>query len=161
MRHAAREFTDDRLSSSGLAQAARLPSVLTDALRDLKQSVPSALHCSPKKRTQATLLPLSTEHGSKIVIDDRLDEQKQGESIEVFEDRVKEFSDECLQWAEKPVAERESHVRLACSHLDWLETTVLFLPSDENDFERSEPWLPMAIRVYVFDDGIWKRKKAL
>lgn len=156
MRHAARDFTDDRLSPDGFTQAARLTSVL----RNMNLPSPTRLHCSPKKRTQATLQSLSREGGQKITIDPRLDEQKQGEPLPVFEDRVKDFNDACLTWAGETARDTTDHTWLACSHLDWLEAAVLYLASDENDFERSEPWPPMAIRAYVFHEGIWKRKKA-
>ena len=147
MRHATRAFEGDQLSPEGRLQA----TALLKTLEKMKMPAPTALKSSPKRRTQATLRPLSQELKLAVAIDPRLDERMSGESTEKFESRVEAFLAECDQSLEKII--------LACSHLDWLETAVLLLTSDEGDLERAEPWSPMAIRAYILDDGIWKRVK--
>lgn len=153
MRHGARSFEGDSLSIEGKRQAALLSGTLLTKMVPL----PDRLESSPKKRTQATLAGLATELGLRVQIDRRLDERSGAESEADFQVRVKEFLAGCDEWAAN---ETRPSVRLLCSHLDWLEAAVLFVTSDENDFERSEPWPPLAIRAYNYEDGIWKRRKA-
>lgn len=153
MRHGARSFEGDSLSVEGKHQAA----LLSKTLLAKKVPLPFQLESSPKMRTQATLAPLATELGLRVQIDRRLDERSGGESEADFEVRVKEFLIDCDEWAKH---QPKISARLLCSHLDWLEAAVLFITSDENDFERSEPWPPLAIRAYNYEGGIWKRRKA-
>ncbi len=153
MRHGVRSFESDSLSVEGMHQAASLSGTLLTK----KVPLPDRLESSPKKRTQATLAGLASELGLRVQIDRRLDERSGGESEADFEVRVKEFLTDCDVWGAKAPT---TSVRLVCSHLDWLESAILFVTSDENDFERSEPWPPLAIRAYNYDGGIWKRRKA-
>ena len=155
MRHATRNFNDDdSLSSEGHRLATTLAQVLKN-----RGHVPTRLYCSPKQRTRQTLKPVSDTIVVKVEIDPRLDERDNQESVQEFENRIRQFLNAAREKAasdeKSPKLPRETW--LACSHLDWLEAAVLDLASDENDFERAEPWAPMAIRIYNFEDGIWKR----
>ncbi len=147
MRHATRDFNDDDALST---EGHRLAQTLAQVLRD-RGHIPTSLFTSPKLRTRATLRPISEELGKKVVIDPRLDERDHRESVQDFENRVMSYCAEA--------ATDRDETWVACSHLDWLEYAAQSLPSDENDFERSEPWPPMAIRIYVLNDGIWKREQ--
>ncbi len=151
MRHATRDFNDDdSLSLEGHRLATTLASVLSE-----NSVAPTVLYSSPKKRTRATLQPLAEKLGASVVIDSRLDERDHRESVQDFESRVVAYCNEAtLNAKTDPGA-----VWVACSHLDWLEEIALRLPSDETDFERSEPWPPMAMRIYIFKDEIWTRKE--
>lgn len=145
MRHAARAFDGDHLSLEGRTQASQL----RQKLASLGIGAPARIQSSPKNRTQQTLRNLSNEVSVKIEVDARLDERESGESFVEFEDRVKSFLGD--------LDGSMFTVTLACSHLDWLEAAALLLSSDDGDLERAEPWSPMAIRAYMFNDGIWKR----
>lgn len=148
MRHATRAFDGDQLSLEGRVQAASL----LKTLEKLKLSPPTLLRSSPKRRTQATLRTLASELHLEIIVDARLDERMSAESNENFDARVRDFLSECDQSADKII--------LACSHLDWLESAVTLLTSDDGDLDRAEPWSPMAIRAYIINDGVWKRVKS-
>lgn len=163
IRHATRDMSDDGLSATGLGQARTLPGIYADLLKglgiDSTQPVPLKIKSSPKARTRATLQHLSKETSSTTEVEPRLDERISGEAVERFEKRVESFLEDAQVWAEKVQKSGTPETWVACSHLDWLEHASLVIPSDENDFERSEPWPPMAIRVYVFANGIWNRTK--
>jgi phosphohistidine phosphatase SixA len=154
MRHGARAFDGDALSPEGKNQAVSLGKTLLNQGLPL----PNLIDSSPKKRTQATLATLASELGLHVQTDRRLDERAGAENERDFETRVKEYLNDCDTWA---AGQADATTRLLCSHLDWLEAAVLFVASDENDFERSEPWPPLTIRAYTYEDGIWKRRKAL
>lgn len=166
MRHAARALNGDALSIEGRGQATRLGEIL----RTKGAPMPDQIQSSPKKRTQATVASLATELKLQVRVDRQIDERTSHESESEFEDRVKKYLGECDKWAElNSDSQNSSHknfsqissgqTRLVCSHLDWLEAAVLFLTSDETDLERSESWSPLAMRVYEYGDGIWKRLK--
>lgn len=162
MRHATRDMSDDGLSDTGLKQASTLPWLYNQLCASLgRQNIAGSLKIksSPKSRTRATLRHLSAENASPIEIETRLDERISGEAVERFEKRVESFLEDALVWAEKQAGSETPETWVACSHLDWLEHASLVIPSDENDFERSEPWPPMTIRAYVFQNGIWNRAK--
>ena len=157
LRHASRDMSDDGLSETGLKQADTLPGRISKAFSDLGLSPPAAvslkIKSSPKARTRATLRRLSQELSTSVEIDARLDERNPGEAIDIFEKRVESFLEDTALGA------LNGETWVACSHLDWLEQASLVITSDENDFERSEPWPPMTIRIYIFENGIWHRTK--
>lgn len=157
MRHATRDFSDDGLSKDGERQSLQLREILAD--RGLANKM--LIESSPKRRTRATLRPLAEATGQKILVNADLDERDSTETVLAFEKRVKDFCDKSVFWAQNllvvDIAESVETLRIACSHLDWLEAAVQFLPSDETEVDRSEPWSPMAIRSYHFQDGIWRR----
>lgn len=155
MRHAARDFSADGLSAEGLRQADQLKC----HLEALKLPLPFKIESSPKLRTQATLRFLAHYSQKNTAVDPRLDERNAGETADDLIARVEAYLAECAAWAVNSKSNAHENVRLACSHLDWLEEAVLRLDSDENDFERSEPWPPLAIRGYVFSEGIWQRMR--
>ncbi len=160
MRHAARDFSDDGLSEEGLRQA----STLGGTLHARGFPEPAIIESSPKRRTRATLKSYAEATGQSIAINRELDERARDESVQDFETRVKNFCQKITKWAEgvndsNERSEAAPRARVVCSHLDWLEAIALFLPSDDNDLERCEPWTPMAIRVYRFQDGVWRRQQ--
>jgi broad specificity phosphatase PhoE len=166
MRHAARDFSEDGLSVEGERQSLRLQEILT-----ARETVgPMLLESSPKRRTRATLRPLSEATRQKIHIRNELDERIPNESSTTFEERVRNFCHELDLWAQtlsesrvahraKSASPHEPTVRIACSHLDWLEAASLFLSSDDSEIEKSEPWPSMSLRIYRFRDGIWRKQK--
>ncbi len=162
MRHATRDMSDDGLSETGLKQASLLPERYKNLCASLGRPAPSGslkIKSSPKARTRATVRNLAAENSASVEIETRLDERISGEAVERFEKRVESFLEDALVWAEKQARSETPETWVACSHLDWLEHASLVIPSDENDFERSEPWPPMTIRAYVFQNGIWNRAK--
>lgn len=145
MRHATRAFDGDHLSMVGRNQAIDLPKILAE----LGVPMPTRLHSSPKTRTLETLRFLAGQLNRKIEINPHLDERGGSETLPDFERRVLAFI--------HGLETSETESAIVCSHLDWLETAALLLTSNESDLDRAEPWSPMAIRAYIFDEAIWKR----
>lgn len=169
MRHAKRAGGLDTLAADGHKQAEGLPEALRTKLAKLgKQQAPGDLtssatprwriFASPKTRTQQTLRFLSEAVGTSSEIFEALDERTSQETQTQFENRVRHvldsWHDEINAVAPNPLIHE---VRIACSHLDWLEAAALFLSSDESDLERSAPWVPLETRIYFLRNGIWNR----
>jgi hypothetical protein len=173
MRHAKRAGGLDSLAPDGHKQAVDLPGAIRSALRkigkheglsdlallDTSAAIRWRTLASPKRRTQQTLRFLSETAGVTSEILSELDERRTDESVSSFESRVRNlletWHEEMLQEQTQTSSVRE--IRVACSHLDWLESASLFLSSDESDLERSTPWLPMDTRIYLLKNGIWNR----
>lgn len=153
LRHAARDFELDRLSSEGHRAASGLNHILSS----YQLPVPTALFSSPKLRTQMTLRFLSDESGVPTTVDPRLDERGPIEKADVFQSRVANFLSECDRDAEGATASGSGFVKVACSHFDWLEMAAVLISSDDGDIERTESWPPLHIRVFEFKDGLWRR----
>lgn len=174
MRHAARAGGMDGLSPEGHKQAEGLPKLLE--LKILKHfrrpATEFQLASSPKLRTQQTLrflrdglqVALSSQAHVSINVLSDLDERTGDETQSAMEKRVKlqlnkwttEATDFCKLSSKDPSSEQLS-VTIACSHLDWLEAAGLFIDSDELEFHRAEPWAPLSMKVYGFQNGIWRR----
>jgi broad specificity phosphatase PhoE len=158
MRHAARDFSEDGLSREGKSQSARLNEIL--ASKGLPK--PALIESSPKRRTLETLRPLADAIGGTVIVNSNLDERSTNESSKNFDSRVKKFCDELDEWAmnaQRAQSQNSPVTRVACSHLDWLEAAAQFLSSDDGDLERSAPWPAMSLRIYRFENGIWRRLK--
>lgn len=160
MRHATRDFLIDALSDEGERQA----STLGHLLRQRGWPNPSHIQSSPKTRTRQTVRRLETEVQIKSIINSDLDERRADETQAAFETRVDTYCETVRDWALNfasrsgdQTARTAAPLWLACTHLDWLEAAVWRLPSDENDFERSEPWPPMTLRAFVWREGLWRR----
>lgn len=179
MRHATRAGGLDTLAAEGHKQAEKLPELLATRLKklarlaqqDSPQQLPADLmaananellwniHASPKVRTQQTLrflneLLRANRNVEKSEILELLDERLADESQTEFEARVRNLLD---AWHADVASDSVGEIRVACSHLDWLEAAAVFLASDESDAERSAPWPPLETRLYFFKNGIWNR----
>lgn len=173
MRHAKRAGGLDSLAPDGHKQAADLPEAIRSTLRkvgkheglselaqlDSSSAIRWRTLASPKLRTQQTLRFLSETSGVTSEIFEELDERRADESISSFESRVRSLLEMWHEEMLKAQAHQNSlrEIRVACSHLDWLESASIFLSSDESDLERSAPWLPMETRIYLLQNGIWNR----
>jgi len=153
LRHAARDFEADRLSSDGHRAASQLDTLISD----LKLPVPTALLSSPKLRTQMTLRFLADSHGVSTIVDPRLDERGPIEKAESFQARVADFLADCDEEAATASKKQTGFVKVACSHFDWLEMASILISSDDGDIERSEPWASLHLRAFIFKDGLWRR----
>ena len=141
LRHATRnthELGDPPLNVVGLTQAQAL-------VEKLKPNgplpVPTVILSSPKKRARETLTPLSQSTGLAIVVDERIDERHQNESLKVFETRVQDLL--------ASLAPREQKCILICSHLDWLESAFVNLTNlMEKAVDVSFGWGTAEFRVF-------------
>lgn len=151
MRHGSRDLGGlDRLTAEGREQAMRL----TRDVQEKRLPRPTRLIATPRKRSQETLRLLADDLLLELEIDAGCDERQPGESVTQFESRVRNWiRNERLRAAEP------AEVTLIVSHLDWLETAVIFLETDESELEQSEPWTAAARRVYFYQDGLWRRRK--
>lgn len=164
MRHAARAGGQDRLSAEGHKQAEGLPKLLeTKILKHFRRNLDQAdLICSPKLRTQQTVRFLSENLSTKIETRQELDERTNDETQADLEMRVKLQLSKWYTQAESVSLSNSSKsdqfkVTIACSHLDWLEAASLFIESDELEHQRAEPWAPLGLKIYGFQNGIWRR----
>jgi phosphohistidine phosphatase SixA len=165
IRHATRNTHaagDASLNPTGMTQADEL-------LRLLKPQgplpVPSHLVTSPKKRAKQTLTPLSVATHAQLLIDSRLDERKQNESMSDFTERVTEVLNHLSQRGEAPTnpalenqsgkdSPREISIYL-CTHLDWLELALNLLDSDLSDFERATSFAPCEFKIFKWQSNSW------
>jgi len=166
-RHATRSLQglgDAQLNAAGLRQAEDLASGLSP---QGPLPLPTHLMCSPKRRARQTLAPLSARTQLPLIIDERLDERRQGESTREFENRVRSLTEEILSsnpqssnpqtFLETNNEGRDPCVFL-CSHLDWLETAMALVPSDMSDVEIAAPWTTAEFRVFRIEGGLWMYK---
>jgi len=93
-----------------------------------------------------------------------LDERAGDETQSAMEKRVKlqlnKWTTEATDFhklSSKDPSSDQLSVTVACSHLDWLEAAALFIDSDELEFQRAEPWAPLSMKIYGFQNGIWRR----
>jgi hypothetical protein len=166
MRHAARAGGMDGLSPEGHKQAEGLPKLLE--LKILKHFRRPAtefhLASSPKLRTQQTLRFLRDGLQAPLQVLSDLDERTGEETQIAMEKRVKfqlnKWTTETTEFqrlsSNDPLSDQLS-VTLACSHLDWLEAAALFIDSDELEFQRAESWAPLSMKIYGFQNVIWRR----
>lgn len=165
MRHAARAGGIDSLSPEGHKQAEGLPKLLELKILKLfrRPATEFQLVSSPKLRTQQTLrflrdgLQVSGQLPVQVLSD--LDERTGDETQSAMEKRVRL---QLNKWTNEADSTREPtppklSVTLACSHLDWLEAAALFIDSDELELHRAEPWAPLTMKIYGFQNGIWRR----
>jgi phosphohistidine phosphatase SixA len=161
MRHAARAGGMDGLSPEGHKQAEGLPKLLE--LKILKHFRRPAtefhLASSPKLRTQQTLRFLRDGLQAPLTVVSDLDERTGDETQSAMEKRVKFQLNKWTTEASDSLklSPNELFITLACSHLDWLEAAALFIDSDELDLQRAEPWAPLSMKIYGFQNGIWRR----
>lgn len=149
LRHAARSaqsLGDSPLNEIGRRQAEDLTHFISP---HGPLPTPTLLLTSPKRRARETLTPLSGSLSLQLQIDERLDERHTSESMKDFDSRVRELLEEIT-----PLEERKGCVYL-CSHLDWLESAIVHLPSDISELEASLPWPVASFRVFRWQDGLW------
>lgn len=156
LRHAARsahESGDSSLSAFGHLQAEALARAIAPQ-GDLP--APTRLICSPKKRTQQTLKPLADVSQLDLVIESRLDERNSNETAREFEARIGALIDE-LSRPRQPLkpGEREPCVYL-CTHLDWLNTAAVLIPSDATPEQLDRNWGNCEYLVFRLNDGLWE-----
>lgn len=179
MRHATRAGGLDTLAAEGHKQAESFPELLRAKLAKLArfakqenlaalapdslaqgQAVTWQIFASPKIRTQQTLrflteLLRTNFETARSEIFEKLDERTSSETQTEFENRVRAVLD---TWHDEMRENKTSaEIRVACSHLDWLEAAAIYLSSDESDSERAAPWPPLETRIYFLQNGIWNR----
>lgn len=176
MRHAARAGGMDGLSPEGHKQAEGLPKLLElKILKHFRRPASRFQLCSsPKLRTQQTLRFLLDSLQEPLTVLADLDERTGDETQSAMEKRVKyqlnKWTSEATdsdQHSSKDLSPNSASanglpvnglsVTLGCSHLDWLEAAALFIDSDELDLQRAEPWAPLSMKIYGFQNGIWRR----
>ena len=174
MRHATRAGGLDTLAAPGHKQAENFPELLRTKLGKLAQfakqedlgalpadplaqgqSITWQVFASPKTRTQLNELLKANSETARSEIFEKLDERTSSETQTEFEARVRAVLD---SWHDEMRENGTSaEIRVACSHLDWLEAAAIYLSSDESDVERSAPWPPLETRIYFLRNGIWSR----
>ena len=153
IRHASRALNsigNTSLSPYGKQQAARLAELVPQGV--LPQ--PSRLVSSPKKRARETFEPvaMAPQLSLEVVVDPRLDERHQNETGREFEARVREVLEELALAAQ--TAPRTECVWL-CTHLDWLEIAMIFVPGALSEAELAASWTNAGYRVFQIDNGLW------
>jgi broad specificity phosphatase PhoE len=159
LRHATRsshEIGDASLNVTGRQQAVELCTRLAPQ-GDLP--VPTHLISSPKKRARQTLEPLADAVHEILKIDPRLDERSHAETVSEFEKRIRSVLLELEQTHAKSNQPdgRETCVYI-CSHMDWLETALLLMPTDLSPQEASESWATTEYCVFKYQNGLWIKK---
>jgi broad specificity phosphatase PhoE len=157
LRHASRaspisvgglDALDSGLSPHGRREAEGLGRLLSSAKSPLP--VPKLLLCSPKRRAKETVLAIATALNLPMEISTELDERGNGESAAAFEERVRNVIENL------PKRFADGDVVWLCSHLDWLEKALLFLPSDLSDSEAERPFACAEPRAFHFRQGLWR-----
>jgi phosphohistidine phosphatase SixA len=162
LRHAARELAleigDSGLSATGRLQAKFLTTLLpTNQETTNRLPRPTKLIASPKKRARETLQPLSIATNITPEIDNRVDERHQSETESEFKKRIASFLTELTNGSSEPRSQAPDEPAIfICSHLDWLETAILLLPTDLSELEISLSWTNAQFRIFNITDGFWK-----
>lgn len=115
---------------------------------------PSRLWVSPKRRAQNTFLPLSQAQQIPLEIIKELDERSSRENMKDFRERVIR----CLQKAAHTALQKE--VLFLCSHYDWLEDAITWIPSSEDLAMDGNPlWAPGAYVGFEIQNDEWILKQ--
>lgn len=152
LRHATRSLHgtgDSPLNTVGKSQADALANYLVP---NGPLPLPTRLYCSPKRRAQETLSPLSSALQMDVQVDPRLDERQHSESGQEFEARILNFL--------KALQDDSSTCSYVCSHLDWLETALVLIDSDMTDLEIATPWATAEFRIFKISEGLWVLKSS-
>jgi broad specificity phosphatase PhoE len=155
-RHASREsplreaslLADGGLSARGRQEADILASHIANLMGPLP--VAAQIICSPKRRARETVEPLAAALGLTPRATPGLDERGDLEPARHFEARVQAIVGELHS------SRSASETTLICSHLDWLEKAMLFLPSDMSEVESSLPYACAEPRLFRWRDGLWR-----
>ena len=151
LRHATRsavlEFgaSESSLNAVGLAQAEDLADLVK---KGAKIPPPTQLISSPKLRARQTLTPLSKSTGLKIEILDDLDERRDHESANAFDQRIRSIPEKFSKFLGP-----EGTLYL-CTHLDVLEAAALLWPTNFSDRESTQSWSTLEYQVFKFQNGI-------
>ena len=116
---------------------------------------PTLLLASPKRRTQDTLAIVASALSISTTVVQELDERRSGESALHFDSRVRGFVEELAS------AFGPNDVAWICSHLDWLERAMLFLPSNLSELEIERPFECAEARVFSWNQDLWQHQKSL
>lgn len=148
-RHAqkAMDFSGDPdLTSEGFSQATQL----LDRVLKNEMPRPTALWVSAKKRTHSTFRQVSQALEIPLQIHDELSEQKTGESLHQFRQRIQSL----IEFA----TSQQDEVIFMCSHYDLVVEAMTVLPCDK-DLQTAEftQWAPCQyIGLEKTSDGIFK-----
>lgn len=136
VRHAHRDIRpsdfNNGLSERGMEQAARLARHFQERFGATQAIVLS----SPKLRCLQTAQAIADASGTELEIDERLDEQRAGETPSQFQKRIKDF---VKAWKAKP-----PKLMVACSHADWLPLAFGEILGRRLDLEKGG-WAEIAI----------------
>jgi broad specificity phosphatase PhoE len=153
LRHATRDLQsadDGKLSEHGFRQAEEL---IAKIAPNGPLPEPSVLIASPKRRARETLHPVAASLSIPLVVSSSLDERHPDETGSMFATRIQNW----VGSLSKDFASDE--VIWACSHADWLEFIMDFIPSDLDEWEKLAPFSPAQFRVFEIVDGVWKKAK--
>lgn len=143
LRHGTRNFTmgDVPLNETGREEANEL------AL-DPKLQQANTIICSPKKRAQMTIAPLSAKRGIPIKTLESLDQMQKVESEQAFQERVGHV---LTQIEDKKFSEP----LVVCSHSDWLSVATHLLATDELHLQHHIFQCAEYLEFEIVD-GIWR-----
>ena len=136
--------SDPDLTDYGHQQAQHLAQAVAKGLLDS----PTLLVASPKRRAQSTLRPLAQELGLDLKSDARLYERENGESLEAFKKRIRDFLHE--------VEQQKINCLFLCSHYDWVVEAMGIIPS-ETDLGAPAfmHWSPCQYASFKVEDGLY------
>ena len=140
-------FEDPELSPRGFEQG---DNILKLVLAQ-KLPAPTALFVSPKRRTSQTFYKLAKEKNLQCLITPELDQRESDESSQQFLQRIR-------KWIENIELNAPSDaVYFACTHYDWIEESMLIIPSDRSlgGFEFAH-WSPTQFVEFHIENGLWK-----
>lgn len=164
LRHATRSLHglgDSPLNSTGRAQA-------EDLVNSIRPQgplpLPTHLLMSPKLRAKQTLEPLGAHLEIPAKIDTRLDERQSSETVVEFEARIRDVIRDLSQLPDSgPNSGQQSSQEpciYVCTHLDWLEFSLLLIPSDLTDREAEGSWPTAGYKVFEVQNGLWVFKSS-
>ncbi|GIL18718.1 MAG: hypothetical protein BroJett040_24690 [Oligoflexia bacterium] len=108
---------------------------------------PDRIYSSPKIRALQTLQPLAETFMLDLYPIDDLEERHSSEPASLFSQRVQNY----LQWVGT-----QTGVIYLCTHLDWIEEALAFIPSDSDlGHEKYHVWGSAQFMEFDVQDGIW------
>lgn len=119
-------LADPELSDLGFDQARRLG----ECVRSHQIVRPTHAWCSEKIRTQQTLAIVCEQNQVEIENSQLLNVRSYSESADQFRERIKKFLD--LLGSLSQTANSETQVHFVCTHYDWIEESMVFIPCDKD-----------------------------
>lgn len=117
---------------------------------------PGALWVSPRIRAQKTFAPLAQNLGLELQIQTDLDERQSSESALVFRDRMIRGLEAAASLSGR-LRSRNEGALFCCSHYDWLEEALTWIPADEDLPMQGQPlWSPGSFVGFEIENEIWK-----
>ena len=153
LRHAHKGLTpaaDPELSTPGFKQAQKL----VEIIEQKRLPPPNKCWVSEKIRTKQTIEAASQKFKSTIEASDLVNLRSFNETAEEFQQRIKKMISMLNSTAQD--SRTASHAHYLCTHYDWIEDALVFIPSptDLTSFEFSS-WAPAQYIHFEIINSIW------